>query len=264
MEFVAGVWENIIVGNPVANLYAGVPAPGQFSLSSPRLLPRLRKVGSVRPFTFLTARLLEPSSDLRADRSDLVAFIHPSDDAARAELMRIPRQRSWGSVIESFVRHRDRKYLSDYDGKTVRRNILVRKDHIVGLARRRTASREGSSAHTRPGGGRRGTWIGSLESSSFRRARPVPTDPRAEFSSPERGPALGRNTSRSRFEDFRAGSRGHMTGRNYSRLCGLCYGPKAENDKCPDPVPFLAGRQYFHCFHLHETFVGKLGRQPAV
>jgi hypothetical protein len=95
----------------------------------------VRRLGPIRPFTFLTARFLEPSPDPTEDRSEMVAFVPTSDEAARADLMRLPRQRSWGSVLEAFVRHRDRKCLFDSDGRMVRRRVLVRRSKIVGLGK---------------------------------------------------------------------------------------------------------------------------------
>jgi hypothetical protein len=134
-EFVAGVWETILrLGPHAADLYTGIPATAQFSLSSPSLLPRVRKIGPIRPFTFLTARFLEALSDEEA-RSELIPFISASDDLSRSDLMHLPRQRSWGSVIDSFVRHRDRKYRFDPKGRMIRRRILVRKDRIIGLGK---------------------------------------------------------------------------------------------------------------------------------
>ena len=135
-EFVAKVWEAILDSGPAAaDRYAGIPATAPFSLSSPALLPRVRKLGPIRPFTFLTARFLEPSADPLEDRSELVAFVSTKDETARAELMQLPRQRSWGSVLEAFVRHRDRKCTFDTGGRMVRRQVLIRKSKIVGLGK---------------------------------------------------------------------------------------------------------------------------------
>jgi len=55
--------------------------------------------------------------------------------ASRAALMNEPRQRSWGSVVEDFVRHRDRKYTFDAEGKAVRRHVLIRRKNLVGLGK---------------------------------------------------------------------------------------------------------------------------------
>ena len=117
------------------DLYAGIRATAKFSLSSPTPSPRVRRLGPIRPFTFLPARFLEPSTDPLADRSELVAFITSSDESARAELMRLPRQRSWGSVIEAFVRHRDRKCRFDGEGRVVRHQVLVRRSKIIRLGK---------------------------------------------------------------------------------------------------------------------------------
>jgi hypothetical protein len=135
-EFVAKVWEAIIEdGARAGDRFAGIPATSPFALSSPQLLPRVRKLGSIRPFTFLTARLLEPSSDRDADRSELVAFVGPKDKAAREALMLLARQRSWGSVVEVFARHRDRKCTFGGAGRLVRRQVLAREVRIAGLGK---------------------------------------------------------------------------------------------------------------------------------
>jgi hypothetical protein len=134
--WVADLWERIIEKGPgAADDYAGVPATSEFSLSTPNLLPQVRRLGDLRPFTFLTARLLEPSPDPDEMRSELVAFIGPDDEARRAALMNEPRQRSWGSVVEDFVRHRDRKYVFDSDGGAIRRDVLVRRRKLVPLGK---------------------------------------------------------------------------------------------------------------------------------
>lgn len=135
-EWVAQLWERIIErGEGAAEDYLGVPATAEFSLSTPNLLPRVRRLGDLRPNTFLTARLLEPSRDPDEMRSELVAFVGPKDEARRAALMATPRQRSWGSVVEDFVRHRDRKYTFDSEGRAFRRHVLVRARSMVGLGK---------------------------------------------------------------------------------------------------------------------------------
>ena len=129
-------WEGIIESGPgAADDYLGVPATSEFSLSTPNLLPRVCRLGDLRPFTFLTARLLEPSRDPEEMRSELVAFVGPKDSARRAALMLLPRQRSWGSVVEDFVWHPERKYTFDADGRAVRRHVLVRRKNLVGLGK---------------------------------------------------------------------------------------------------------------------------------
>ncbi len=135
-EWVARLWERIIEsGLDAANDYLGVPATSEFSLSTPNLLPRVRRLGDLRPFTFLTARLLEPSRDPDEMRSELVAFVGPKDPVRRAALMKEPRQRSWGSVVEDFVRHRDRKYTFEGEGRAVRRQVVVRRSDLVPLGK---------------------------------------------------------------------------------------------------------------------------------
>jgi hypothetical protein len=135
-EWVSELWERIIEkGAGASEDYAGIPATSEFSLSTPNLLPRVRRLGPIRPFTFLTARLLEPSPDQDEMRSELVAFVDPKDTAAQAALMSLPRQRSWGSVVEDFVRHYDRKYVFDQEGRAVRRHVLVRARNLVGLGK---------------------------------------------------------------------------------------------------------------------------------
>ena len=49
--------------------------------------------------------------------------------------MNEPRQRSWGSVVEDFVWHHDRKYTFDTDGRAIRRHVLVRRKNLVGLGK---------------------------------------------------------------------------------------------------------------------------------
>ncbi len=135
-KFIAKVWGDIIsYGAAAANRYVGIPATARFSLSTPSLLARVRKLGAIRPFRFLTARYLEPSTDPKEPRSELIAYIPTTDELSRAKLMDLPRQRTWASVLESFIRHRDRKYDFDAEGRIVRRRILVRGDRIIGLGK---------------------------------------------------------------------------------------------------------------------------------
>jgi hypothetical protein len=159
-EFVAGVWEAILTDGQLASeRYAGISATAPFSLSSPALLPRVRKLGPIRPFTFLTARFLEPSPDPSEDRSELVAFVPTRDEAVRADLMGLPRQRSWGSVLEAFVRHRDRKCLFDTEGRMVRRHVLVRRSKIVGLGKEANRIEAGRVLGQHAVGGRAKTYV---------------------------------------------------------------------------------------------------------
>ena len=113
----------------------------------------------IRPFTFLTARLLEPSSDPEALRLELVAFTDPEDSTGMARLMALPRQRSWGSVVEDFVRHQDRKYTFDDDGRAVRRHVLVRKRNLVGLEKEANRIEASRVLGLRATGGRAKTYV---------------------------------------------------------------------------------------------------------
>jgi hypothetical protein len=49
--------------------------------------------------------------------------------------MVLPRQRSWGSVVEGFVHHPERKYEFDSDGRAIRRHVLVRRLNLVPLGK---------------------------------------------------------------------------------------------------------------------------------
>jgi hypothetical protein len=62
-------------------------------------------------------------------------FVSPKDPAANAALMALPRQRSWGSVVEDFVRYKGRKYTFGPDGRAIRRHVLVRKQNFVPLGK---------------------------------------------------------------------------------------------------------------------------------
>lgn len=134
-EFIASVWEAIIEDGPQAgDRFAGIPATSPFALSTPMLLPRVRKLGPIRPFTFMTARYLE-SPEPGGDRSELVPFVSTKDLAGRDALLLLPGQRSWGSLVEAFARHRDRKCTFDSGGRMVRRAVLVRASRIQGLGK---------------------------------------------------------------------------------------------------------------------------------
>ena len=159
-EWVAQLWERIIErGEAATEDYLGVPATSEFSLSTPNLLPRVRQLGDLRPFTFLTARLLEPSHDPDEMRSQLVAFVGPKDEARRAALMALPRQRSWGSVVEEFVRHKDRKYTFDPEGRAIRRHVLVRAKNLVGLGKEANRVEAGRVLGQAAVGGRAKTYV---------------------------------------------------------------------------------------------------------
>jgi hypothetical protein len=162
-EFTKRVWERLVEaaldGEWDFSEFGYLPATAQFSLTTPALLPRVAQVEGMRPFTFLTARFLEPSPDPTEDRSELVAFVPTSDETARTDLMRLPRQRSWGSVLEAFVRHRDRKCHFDREGQMVRRHVLVRKSRIVGLGKEANRIEAGRVLGQHAVGGKAKTYV---------------------------------------------------------------------------------------------------------
>lgn len=158
-EWLARLWERIIEkGVEAADDYAGMPATSQFSLTVPNLLPRVRHLGDIRPFTFLTARLLEPTAGLEEMRSELIAFVSPKDGAAYSDLMSRPHQRSWGSVVEAFVRHHDWKYTFDGNGAMVRRPLTIRKDSVKGLGKEANRIEAGRVLGQSAAGGRAKTY----------------------------------------------------------------------------------------------------------
>jgi hypothetical protein len=53
------------------------------------------------------------------------------------------RQRSWGSVVEDFVRHRGRKYTFDAEGQAIRRPVLVDKRNLAGLGTEASRAEDG-------------------------------------------------------------------------------------------------------------------------
>ena len=135
-EFIARVWEAIIEDGPIAaGRFAGIPATAQFSLSTPMLLPRMKGLGSISPFSFMTARYIDPSAFSDGWRSELVPYISKEDTAARDALMELPGQRDWSSVVAVFAEHQDRKCERGSDGRMVRRRVLVRKDQTHGIGK---------------------------------------------------------------------------------------------------------------------------------
>jgi hypothetical protein len=118
----------------------------------------VRRLGGIRPFTFLTARLLEPTAGSEELRSELIAFVSPKDGATYTALMSRPHQRSWGSVVEAFVRHHDWKYTFDGDGAMVRRHLTVRKEGIKGLGKEANRIEAGQVLGQSAAGGRAKTY----------------------------------------------------------------------------------------------------------
>jgi hypothetical protein len=130
-------------------------------LSTANLLPRVRRLGDIRPFTFLTARLLEPSKDRDEMRSELVAFVDQKDSAGQARLMGMPRQRSWGSVVEDFVRHPERKYVFDSEGRAIRRHVMVLRESLVPLGKEANRIEDARVLGLRAVGGRAKRYVDS-------------------------------------------------------------------------------------------------------
>ncbi len=125
---------------------------------------------STSPASARSSSLPRDSSKPDGMRSELVAFVGPEDCAARAALMTLPRQRSWGSVVEDFVRHRDRNFTFDRDGRATRRHVLVRERNLVGLGKeanrieagrvlgQAAVERSGTSTRIRSRGARRAAY----------------------------------------------------------------------------------------------------------
>lgn len=135
-DFIANVWEAIIAdGSRAADRFAGIPATAQFSLSTPMLLPRVKGLGPIRPFSFMTARYIEPSAVSDGWRSELVPYVSKEDAAARDALMELPGQRDWSSVVAAFANHEDRKCTRDAEGRMVRRKVLVRRSLTHGIGK---------------------------------------------------------------------------------------------------------------------------------
>lgn len=107
----------------------------------------------------LSPLLREPSQDSNSDRSELIAYIPPGDSLARTKLMELPRQRSWGSVVEAFVRHQDRKYAYDLEGHMVRRHVLVRRSNLVGLGKEANRIEDARVFGLSPGSVRARTYV---------------------------------------------------------------------------------------------------------
>jgi hypothetical protein len=118
-----------------AEEFGYLPATAQFALTTPELLPSVSKVAGIRPFGFLTIRYLDPTTLLDGTETfDLRPFISPKDPEW-LELAEKDGTKTWAQIVESFARHRDRKYLIGDDGRIVRRSVLVRKSSLVGLGK---------------------------------------------------------------------------------------------------------------------------------
>jgi hypothetical protein len=133
-ELTKRVWERVIRGEDGADL-AYLPATAQFSLTTPALLPRVSKIGGVRPFNFLTIRYLDPAAlPEGAETFELLPY-HSPKEPAWMEFGEKEDTKTWAHILEGFARHRDRKYLLGPDGRIARRSVLVRKASLVGLGK---------------------------------------------------------------------------------------------------------------------------------
>ncbi len=105
---------------------------------SPALLPRVSKIGGIRPFGFLTIRYLDPAAlPEDAETFELRSFVSPKEPAWLA-LAEGDGAKTWAHIVEGFSKHRDRKYGVGPDGRIVRRNVLVRKSSLIGLGKEGT------------------------------------------------------------------------------------------------------------------------------
>ena len=130
-------------------------------MSTPNLLPRVRRLGDLRPFPFLTARLLETTRDPDEMRSELVAFIGPNDNARRAALMNEPRQRSWGSVVRGLCPTQGTGGTGfDSEGRAIRRHVLVRNGNLVPLGKEANRFEDARVLGLRAVGGRAKRYVG--------------------------------------------------------------------------------------------------------
>ena len=142
-KFTKRVWERVIeaADNSDSDSSEGfehLPATAQFALTTPALLPRVTKIGGIRPFGFLTIRYLDPAAlPEGAETFELRPFISPKEPAWLS-LAEEDRAKTWSHIIKGYAEHRDRKYDVGADGRIVRRSVLVRKDSLVGLGKEGT------------------------------------------------------------------------------------------------------------------------------
>ena len=141
-KFSKRVWERLIRakdgGEGDFSDFAYLPATAQFALMTPALLPRVSKIGGIRPFGFLTMRYLDPAAlPEGAETFELLPFHSPKEPAWLA-LAEEEGAKTWAHIVEGFSKHRDRKYEMGADDRIVRRSVLVRRSSIVGLGKEGT------------------------------------------------------------------------------------------------------------------------------
>jgi hypothetical protein len=145
-DFTKRIWERLIGtmlngdgtmlnGDGNFSNFHYLPATAQFALTTPALLPRVATIEGIRPFTFLTIRYLNPAALPKgAETFELLPY-HSPKDPAWMELAEKEDAKNWEHIIRAFSCHRDRKYITDPDGRIVRRHILVRRSSLVGLGK---------------------------------------------------------------------------------------------------------------------------------
>ncbi len=139
-KFTKRVWERLIeaADNPYNDPSEGfehLPATAHFALTTPALLPRVTKIGGIRPFGFLTIRYLDPAAlPVGAEAFELLPFVSPKEPAWM-DLVEEDGAKTWAQIVEGFAEHRDQKYVVGPDGRSVRRSVFVRKDALVGLGK---------------------------------------------------------------------------------------------------------------------------------
>jgi len=141
-EFTKRVWERVIRakddGEEDFGDLAYLPATAQFALTTPALLPRVRKIEGMRPFNFLTIAYRDPAAlPEGAETFEMLPFVSPRDTEWLG-LADKDGAKTWARIVEGYAKHRDRKYGVGPDARIVRRHVLVRKSSLVGLGKEGT------------------------------------------------------------------------------------------------------------------------------
>ncbi|EQD50383.1 hypothetical protein B1B_11257, partial [mine drainage metagenome] len=141
-KFTKRVWERLIratdEGEEDFGDFAHLPATAQFALTTPALLPRVRKIEGMRPFNFLTIAYRDPAAlPDGAESFELLPFVSPKD-AGWLPLSEKDGAKTWAHIVDGYARHRDRKYLLGPDGRIVRRSLTVSRRSLVGLGKEGT------------------------------------------------------------------------------------------------------------------------------
>ncbi|MCI4331841.1 MAG: hypothetical protein L3K19_08385 [Thermoplasmata archaeon] len=91
--------------------------------------------------------------------SELVPWISTIDAVARNALMQLPRLRSWDSVVEELVRHRDWKYAFGPGGRAIRKHLWVREKNLAGLGKEPNRVENARVIGLKAAGGRAKTYV---------------------------------------------------------------------------------------------------------